>query len=132
MTLDEQSRARRTAIDFVQRNMASTAVAAVALEDRGRLSVVQDFTGDHAVLESSILRLSSGIGNRAALNPLSRSTTIEMTTKLLAILPDKKALIYFEGGISTPGESQAELQSAIQSAVQANVAVYRIDVSGRK
>ena len=50
---------------------------------------------------------------------------------MLAALPEKKALIYFAGGVSKTGvDNQAQLEASINAAVKANVAIYPIDTRG--
>ncbi len=56
---------------------------------------------------------------------------IEDAVKKLAALPEKKALVYFTGGISKTGiDNQAQLEASINAAVKANVAIYPIDARG--
>ena len=56
---------------------------------------------------------------------------IEKAVRKLAALPEKKALVYFTGGISKTGmENQAQLEASINAAVKANVAIYPIDARG--
>ncbi len=56
---------------------------------------------------------------------------IEQAARMLAALPEKKALIYFAGGVSKTGvDNQAQLEASINAAVKANVAIYPIDTRG--
>ena len=46
-------------------------------------------------------------------------------------MPEKKALLYFAGGVSKTGvDNQAQLEASINAAVKANVAIYPIDTRG--
>ena len=50
---------------------------------------------------------------------------IEQAAKMLASFPEKKALVYFSGGVSRNGlDNEAQLQSAINAATKANLAIY--------
>jgi hypothetical protein len=47
---------------------------------------------------------------------------IEKASRMLAALPEKKALLYFAGGVSKTGvDNQAQLEASINAAVKANV-----------
>ena len=50
---------------------------------------------------------------------------------MLSSLPEKKALIYFSGGVNKTGiDNQAQLEASINAAVKANLAIYAIDARG--
>ena len=50
---------------------------------------------------------------------------------MLASFPEKKALVYFSGGVSRNGlDNEAQLQAAINAATKANLAIYSIDTRG--
>ena len=56
---------------------------------------------------------------------------IEQAAKMLASFPEKKALVYFSGGVSRSGlDNEAQLQAAINAATKANLAIYSIDTRG--
>ena len=56
---------------------------------------------------------------------------IEDAVHKLALLPEKKVLVYVTGGISKTGiDNQAQLEASINAAVKANVAIYPIDARG--
>src|SRR5260370_16882992 len=56
---------------------------------------------------------------------------IEKASRMLGALPEKKALIYFAGGISKTGiDNQAQLEATINAAHKANVTVNPIDTRG--
>ena len=56
---------------------------------------------------------------------------IEQAAKMLASFPEKKALVYFSGGVSRNGlDNEAQLQAAINAATKANLAIYSIDTRG--
>jgi hypothetical protein len=56
---------------------------------------------------------------------------IEQAAKMLASFPEKKALVYFSGGVTRSGlDNEAQLQAAINAATKANLAIYSIDARG--
>ena len=131
MTSDEQSRARQSAIDFVQNRVKPANVVAIMAADNGKVAIVQDFTDDQVVLESAILKLSAREGNGSVPGVGPKLSSIEAATKLLAVFPEKKALMYFSGGVTQSGVGhQAELLNVIDTAKKSNVAFYPIDVRG--
>jgi hypothetical protein len=102
-------------------------VCIIAAAEAGPLIVTQDFTADHALLQSVIGKLSAA-GEVSASAADTRFATIETAAKMLGGFPEKKALMYFSSGIAQSGtDHQAELRNAINTAKQANVAIYPID-----
>ena len=64
-------------------------------------------------------------------NTDQKLAAIEKASRMLAALPEKKALIYFSAGVSKTGvDNQAQLEASINAAVKANVAIYPIDTRG--
>ena len=64
-------------------------------------------------------------------NTDQKLAAIEKASRMLAALPEKKALLYFAGGVSKTGvDNQAQLEASINAAVKANVAIYPIDTRG--
>jgi VWFA-related protein len=127
MTSDEQARARQAAIQYVQARMQPTDLLSVMMASEGKLKVVQDFTGDKALLASVL----SQLGGQGDSSGASRLATLEQAARMLGAIPGKKALLYFSDGTPQPGpDDQAQLQRAIGAAVAANVAFYAIDARG--
>jgi len=125
MTSDEQSRARQSAIDFVHDTMKPTDLVAVITAESGSARIVQDFTGNPALLQSAIANLAAGSGAASGLSGL------ESAAKLLAVFPEKKSLVYFSSHLEQPGtNNQAALQSAIDTAKKSNAAIYPVDAQG--
>ena len=131
LTSDEQTRARQSAIDFVQNRMKPGDIVAVMAVDSGKVAIVQDFTDDHVVLELAIRELSARDGNSSSPGAGPGLSSIETAAKLLAVFPEKKALLYFSSGSTPPGvDHQAEMLNVIDAANKSNVALYPIDVRG--
>jgi beta-lactamase regulating signal transducer with metallopeptidase domain len=127
MTADEQSRVRKSAVDYVHTRIAPADMVAVMAVENGRVMVVHDFTNDQSILQAAILRLSAGNASSVA-GASPRLWTLESATTMLAAIPQKKMLIYFASGVARPRvEDQAELQNAIEMAQKANVAIFPID-----
>jgi VWFA-related protein len=56
---------------------------------------------------------------------------LQSVMKSLAMIPQKKSLIYFSNGISQSGvDNQTALRAATAAAVRANVSIYPVDVRG--
>src|SRR5262249_16486622 len=64
-------------------------------------------------------------------NTDQKLAAIERVARMLAALPEKKQLIYFNGGINKTGiDNQAQLEASINAAVKANLAIYPINARG--
>jgi VWFA-related protein len=56
---------------------------------------------------------------------------LESAVRMLAPLPEKKALVYFSAGIPKTGvENHSQLESTVNAAIRANVSFYPIDARG--
>ena len=129
MSGDEQSRAIASGLDYVGNRLQPADLAAVMTMDRGVVKVVQDFTADRAALASAVQKLSAAGGGSGA-DPSLQIAHLEAATRILGVLPQKKALVYYAGG-SGRAASDPALRSAIQAAVEANVAIYPMDARGQ-
>ncbi len=121
---EEQERARRAAIEFVLTRMQPNDVMSVMQASAGKLAVVQDYTGNPALLQSAI----AGVGAQGESRLESRLATLEQAARMLAPTPGKKSLIYFSPGTPNVEGYEAQVKRALQAAVEANVAFYSIDV----
>ncbi|MCU1328080.1 MAG: hypothetical protein JWN34_3450 [Bryobacterales bacterium] len=158
MAVQEQIRAQKAAQDFLKTQMKPADLVAVLTAGTGPLKVTQDFTDDRDRLEEVIKQLKIGDGSDLAalggngddtagedtgaafnadetefniFNNDRKLATLETAAKLLAALPEKKALIYFSSGLEQQGnDNRAQLESAINAAKRANVAFYPIDARG--
>ena len=158
MGVPEQSRAQKSAIQFIHDQMKSADVVAIMTAGTGPLKIVQDFTDDKDRLEEVVKGFQIGVASELAalggngddtsgedtgaafsadetefniFNNDRKLATLESAAKLLAAFPEKKALIYFSAGIEQSGhDNQAQLESAVNAAKRANVAFYPIDARG--
>ena len=133
MTPTEQSRALQSATDFVQTKMRPGDAVAVMLADNGKVAVRQDFTNDYGLLLAALRNLPPRNGSNSATSAAAKFSSIETAARLLAVLPGKKALMYFAGGVALSGaEYQAELRHTVDLLQKSDVAIYSIDVREAK
>ncbi len=154
MLIPDQIRVQKTAIDFIRNGLKPADLVTILTTTSGPLEISQDFTDDKDALEAAIKKFrigegsdlagSAGAGDAADDNTFSadqsefdifnvdkKLTTIETSCKMLASFPEKKALMYFSGGISQSGtDNQAELLKAVNVCKKSNVAINPIDARG--
>lgn len=151
----DQIRAQENALKFVREQMTSSDMVEI-LTYGTKLTVVEDFTNDRERLVADLKRLVLGEGSELAgtsataaaegddtggftqddsefnlFNTDRELAALEDAVKKLAAFPEKKALLYFSGGIAKSGISnQAQLKSTEAAAQRANVSIYAMDVRG--
>lgn len=152
----EQIRSQKAAMKFITEQM--TASDLVAIMSFGiKLKVEQEFTNDRELLTNVIRRFRVGEASDLAVdgntdtsdatddsadfsadesefnifNTDRKLSALEQAAKMLAPLPEKKALIYFSSGVSKTGaENESQIRSTVNAAVRANVSFYAVDVRG--
>jgi len=151
----EQIRSQQAARKFLQEQMsASDLVAIMAFSNQ--LQVLQDFTGDRDRLFAVIKSFHIGEGSELAgattdddatvdtgaaftaddsefniFNTDRKLSALESAARMLASLPEKKALVYFSSGVGQTGvENQSQLHATINAAIRSNVSFYPIDARG--
>jgi VWFA-related protein len=157
MAVQEQIRTRDAALDFLHKKMSPSDLVAI-MTNTSQLNVVQDFTADKDALEQTIKKFQIGVGSDLAVdggngdstsgdddgsafqadetefnifNTDRKLASLESAAKMLAALPEKKAMLYFSSGISKQGvENQSQLRSTINTANRSNVSFYPIDARG--
>jgi VWFA-related protein len=157
MPPQDQTRAQKAAIKFLQEQMTPSDVVAI-LTFANDLKVQQDFTDDRDRLAEVIKGFSIGEGSALAgeadtadantgedtqaaftadetefniFNTDAKLTALETAAKMLSSLPERKALVYFSSGVGKTGvENESQLRSTVNAAVRANVAFYPIDARG--
>ncbi len=158
MAIPEQIRSQKAAQEFLKTQLKPADLVTVLTAGTGPIKVAQDFTDDRARLDEVVKQLKIGDGSDLAalggngddasgddtgaafnadetefniFNNDRKLATLESAAKLLAALPEKKALIYFSSGLEQQGnDNKAQLESAINAAKRANVAFYPIDARG--
>lgn len=156
MGIPEQLRAQDAALEYLDKKITKDDVVAIMLY-ASTLIVKTDFTSDRNVLHDILKGLPIGEMSELAgmadtgdedseetgaafvadesefniFNTDRKLAAIEKAARMLAALPEKKALLYFAGGLAKTGvDNQAQLESSINAAVKANVAIYPIDTRG--
>lgn len=157
MAIPEQIRARDSALEFINKKMGAQDLISI-MTNTSKVNVLQDFTADKDLLVATIKKFQIGIsadqaadggnGDSTAgdddgsafqadetefniFNTDNKLLALESAAKMLAALPEKKALLYFSSGISKQGvENQSQLRSTINTAVRSNVSFYPIDTRG--
>jgi VWFA-related protein len=155
MQPEDLDRCVDAAKDFLHTKMQpADLVALVSLGDT--LTVDQDFIADKQILINKVGVYNGTEGQGFALGATANSNQEEDTTaytpgeseyndvntdrELFALrsisqslekINEKKALLYFSGGIQRDGiENEAALRSAINAAVRADMAIYSVDTRG--
>jgi len=156
MQVPDQLRAQDGALEYLKSHITKDDVVAV-LFYASTIQVLTDFTSDRDVLTRVIKGMPIGeaselaaladtgdengedtqaafVADETEFNIFStdkKLAAIEQAAKMLASFPEKKALVYFSGGVSRSGlDNEAQLQAAINAATKANLAIYSIDTRG--
>jgi VWFA-related protein len=156
MGIPEQLRAQEAALDYAAKHITKDDLVAILLYT-SQVQVLTDFTADRDVINSILKALPIGEMSELAgladtddangedtgaafvadetefniFNTDQKLAAIEQAARMLAPLPEKKALIYFSAGVNKTGiDNQAQLEATINAAVKANVAIYPIDARG--
>jgi VWFA-related protein len=154
MPVADQLRAQKAAVKFLTTSATQSDVVAVMTYST-TLNVLQDFTEDRDKLVKVIQGLSigdTGMSNGSTgddseadtgaaytqddsefniFNTDRKLAALEGAVKMLASLPEKKALVYFASGMTLNGmDNQAQLRATINAAVRGNVAFYPVDARG--
>ena len=118
----DQIRAQRSALKFLDEHMTPEDLVAV-MAFSSRLQVPQDFTDNRELLGEVISSFRTGEASELAgwadesefniFNTDLKLSALESAAKMLASLPEKKALIYLSSGVGKTGtENHSQLRSA--------------------
>lgn len=160
MSPEDTQRAVDSAREFVAKDMTTADLVAVATVS-SLLTVYRDFTADRALVTEALNQLAYTDGtdepppsaSTAATDDAAAAATEEVVdadaaelemfnndlrlralrtlAESLAPIEQKKAILYFSGGMQRSGQdNQIELRSAINAAVRSNVSIYPIDTRG--
>jgi VWFA-related protein len=156
MQIADQLRAQDGALDYLKTHITKDDVVAVLFYS-STIQVLSDFTSDRDLLTRVIKGLPIGeaselaaladtgdensedtqaafVADETEFNIFTtdqKLAAIEQAAKMLASFPEKKALVYFSGGVTRSGlDNEAQLQAAINAATKANLAIYSIDARG--
>jgi len=159
MQTEEIERAAKSALDYADKQMAPADLVSVITLSNS-LKVDLDFTSDKAALKTAMTSLIGG-SNEGFTNGATADTTdatdtsdaasgftpdeteynifntdrrLQALVNLandLSIVPQRKSVIYFSGGMERTGiENQTQLRLAINAASRANLSFYPVDVRG--
>ena len=155
---EEVERAAKSALDYVDKQMAPADLVSVATFSNA-LNVDLDFTADKEQLKTVLAGFNTGsnegLANGATADSDTDTTTdaaaaftpdetdynifntdkrLQALTSLandLALVQQKKSVLYFSGGIERTGiENQTQLRGAVAAARHANMSFYTVDVRG--
>jgi VWFA-related protein len=156
MPAADQIRAQNSALKFLEQQMRPADMVAI-MSFATQLKVEQDFTADRDQLTRVIKSFRIGEASELAaeastddenaedtgaaytadesefniFNTDRKLSALESAAKMLAGLPEKKALVYFSSGIGRTGaENDSQLRSTVNAAVRANVSFYPVDARG--
>lgn len=157
MPPEDVARAQRGALKFVENSMAAVDLVAV-MSYGARLRMEQDFTADAELLRKAIRGLRAGEASEWAaeletgdpelaadsgaafqaddaefqfFNTDRRLAALENAVRMLAALPEKKALVYFSSGAGTAVMGNlSQLRATVNAAVRANVSFFPVDARG--
>jgi VWFA-related protein len=136
-----QSKALESAVRFVQ-EQATPSDRISVMTYTTQLNVLQDFTDSHDGILAALRTIMPSAapadpGNGLAGTEFNIFTAdrqlaaIQAAVKLMAVFPEKKAMLYFSSGIPRNGvDNQAQLRATTDAAIRANVAIYSVDSRG--
>jgi VWFA-related protein len=154
MPPDDQMRVQGNALKFIKTQMTPSDLVAI-MTYAGELKVLQDFSEDRDAAIKTIGKLvigqASDMGNVVSddsaedtgaaftaddsefniFNTDRQLSSLEAAVKMLATLPEKKALVYFGSGVQRNGiDNDAQLRATINAALRSNVSFYPVDARG--
>ena len=154
MPPDDQIRVQGNALKFIKTQMTPSDLVAI-MTYAGELKLLTDFTDDRDAVTKIVAKLVVGEGSEMG-NTVSDDSTedtsaaftaddsefnifntdrqlssLEGAVKMLATLPEAKALIYFGSGVQRNGiDNDAQLRATINAALRSNVKFYPVDARG--
>jgi VWFA-related protein len=151
---EDQIHAKEAAEKFLREKMTPADLVQIVTFG-SQLKVEQDFTDDRDALLAAIGRFRAGeMSELAELGETSPDTSedaaytaddtefnifntdrklaaLEDLARSLSGLAEKKAVVYFTGGVSRTGDdNQAQIRATVNAAVRSNVSFYPVDVRG--
>jgi VWFA-related protein len=145
----EQMRSLQSANDFIDKNITAADLVAVLEFSNGSVNVRQDFTDSRPLLKAALekivaealnledpdFNLSAAFGQDAGeFNLFSTDrqlAALQTAIQMLGRLSEKKALIYFAGGIRMGGiDNLAQMRATVNASNRANVSIFPVDARG--
>jgi VWFA-related protein len=110
--------------DLLLKTVQSFGVAQTLEQDAAALDAIENVEDEDGAMVADETEF-------AIFNTDQKLGALEDLSKELAIIPEKKAVVYFSSGVGKNGmDNQSQLQSAVNAAVRGGVALYPIDVRG--
>jgi len=152
MPLEDQIRARESALRFVRGEMTAADMVSV-MSFTSQLKLLQDFTADRDLIAKAVESLMAGEGSDLAATTEDASVTgaaytaddtefnifnadrklvaLQSAIKSLGALPEKKGLMYFSSGFTKSGlDNEAQMRATTNAAIRYNVALFPVDARG--
>lgn len=155
MPVADQLRAFEAAQKFIRTQMSPSDLIAIMMYQGGGVQVLQDFTDDRERLLSIVETLIVGEDQDSVVNENDAGaadtgaafgqddsefnifntdrqlSALQTAAKMLGMLSEKKALLYFASGLRLNGvDNQAQLHATINAAIRAGVSFWPIDARG--
>jgi VWFA-related protein len=155
MPIQDQMRAQDAAVKFIKTQITPSDLVAI-MKFSSDVKVVEDFTDDRDLLIKDVKSLTIGEGQGFDVSDTSDAaadtgaafsaddsefnifntdrqlSALETAARMLGTLPEKKALVYFNSGITrdSNGSNQAQMTATVNAAIKSNVSFYPIDARG--
>jgi VWFA-related protein len=151
----DQLRALKAAEQFIRTQLTSVDLVSILRYNSASVDVLQDFTADRNRLLSILQTMVVGEGQDSAeivddagsadtgaafgqddaefnvFNTDRQLSALQTAAKMLGQIAEKKALIYFAGGLRLNGiDNQAQLHATVDAAIKAGVSFWPIDARG--
>jgi VWFA-related protein len=156
---EEVERAAKSALDYLDKQMSPADLVSIVTFSNA-LNVDQDFTSDKEQLRTVLASFNTGSNEGLANGATADTDTTDSSTDAaaaftpdetdynifntdkrlqaltslandLALVQQKKSVLYFSGGIERTGiENQTQLRAAVAAARHANTSFYTVDVRG--
>jgi VWFA-related protein len=151
----DQLRAYDAALKFIDTQMDPSVFMSLMTFEGSAVHVPQDFTGDRTQIKAAVNKLIVGLSqgfDETTSDDSSADTgaafgqddaefnlfntdrqlaALETAVKMLGVVNEQKALIYFASGLRLNGiENQAQLVATTNAALRANVLLYPVDARG--
>jgi VWFA-related protein len=132
-SLPKESRtsAAAAAQKFIATQIKANDSVAIVAYDAGSVRVMQDFSGDHALLQSAIDKLDTAqISPEAAGLDVSGLAGMPDAVRILGAVKGPKAFIWFTNGAGAALLASPRIPEIASAATAANVRIYAVDVRG--
>jgi len=125
MNAQDQAHAQQAAIEFIDKKVAPTDSVAVVMFT-SELRVIQAFTSDHDTVIAALRKI---VPAEPAVDGAvdQKLSALQELAEVLSIVPGKKQVIYFTGGIAAGIDNQARLDATVLAIKTANASIFAMD-----